>query len=122
MPCKRLDARLYKLPAADGGIKENPLVRVREVSMKKLATCVSAALIVLGTAGSADAQWRHGGWGGGWRGGYYGGWGRDYGWGGGGALAAGLIGGALIGSAIAASSPAYGYGYGYPAYGYGYPA
>jgi hypothetical protein len=79
--------------------------------MKKLAICASAALIVLGTSGTADAQWGYRGW----RGGYYGG------WGGGGALAAGLIGGAIISTAIAASSPYYGYGYGYPAYGYGYP-
>src|SRR4051812_10224833 len=109
-----------------------PLFQVREVSMKKLAISLSAALIVLGTSGTADAQWHrggwgggggwHGGWGGGWRGGYYGGW-NNYGCCGGGALAFGLIGGALLGSAIAASSyPYYDYGYGYPAYGYGYPA
>jgi hypothetical protein len=93
--------------------------------MKKLAVVVSAALMMLSAVETADAQWRHGGWGGagwgrGWHGGgwggrgFYGGWGRGYygggyyrhgGWGGGGALAAGLIGGLALG-AITASAPA----------------
>ena len=78
--------------------------------MRKLALAAGAALILLGSVGSADAQWGRG-WG---YGGYYGY--RHGGWGGGGAFAAGLIGGAILGAA--ATAPAYGYGY--PAYGYGY--
>ena len=93
-----------------------------EADMRKLATLAAAALIVTGSAGTADAQY--------WRG--YGGYYRHgYGWGGGGAVAAGLIGGALLGGLITAAAtapaygygyPAYSYGYGYPAYAYGYPA
>jgi hypothetical protein len=38
--------------------------------MKKLAMVAGAALMVLGSVETADAQWRHGGWGGGgWGGG-----------------------------------------------------
>ena len=59
--------------------------------MRKLATLATAALIMTGSVGTADAQyWRGGGWG--YHGGYY----RNYGWGGG-AVAAGLVGGALLG-------------------------
>jgi hypothetical protein len=99
---------------------------VKEAVMRKFALLASAGLVVLGTAGSADAQfrYRHGYYGGGWHGApYYGGYRR--GWGGGGAVAAGLIGGALIGGIIAAAArpayayPAYSYGYA-PAYSYGY--
>ena len=80
--------------------------------MRKLATLATAALILTGSVGTADAQWRGRGWG--YHGGYY----RHSG----GAVAAGLIGGALLGGLVAsaAAAPAYGYGYGYPAYGYGY--
>jgi hypothetical protein len=89
--------------------------------MNKLMLLAGAGLIVLGSLGSADAQFRY-------RHGYYGGgWGPYYGYGYrrggyGGALAAGLIGGVLLGGiAAAATAPAYAY----PAYGYpygGYPA
>jgi hypothetical protein len=81
--------------------------------MKKFMVPAIAALMVVGQAGAASAQWRSHGY---YRGGYYGGWHHNGGWGG--ALAAGLIGGALIGGlAASAATP---YGYGYPAYGYGY--
>src|SRR6476660_6954900 len=93
--------------------------------MRKLAFCAIAALVVLGSAGSADAQVRH-------RYGYYGGgWGAPYayrrsGWYGGGGVAAGVVGGLVLGGlAAAATAPSYGYPYGYgyaPAYGgYAYP-
>jgi hypothetical protein len=62
----------------------------------------SAALILIGSVGTADAQRWRGGWG---HGGYYGY--RHGGWGGGGTLAAGLVGGALLGGLItAAATPA----------------
>jgi hypothetical protein len=54
--------------------------------MRKLATVAAAALIMMGSVETADAQY--------WRGrGYHGGYYRHGGWGGGGAVAAGLIGG-----------------------------
>src|SRR4051812_14473090 len=63
--------------------------------MRKLALCAGAALIVLGSVGSADAQYRY-------RQGYYGGGGGHYpyayrGSGRGGAVAAGVIGGLVLG-------------------------
>jgi hypothetical protein len=98
--------------------------------MRKLVLSAGAALILLGSVGSADAQYRY-------RHGYYrGGWG-------GGAVAAGVVGGLVLGGlAAAAARPAYAYPYGYgyapppappyyggyyqsaPVYGptYGYPA
>jgi hypothetical protein len=81
--------------------------------MRKLALAASAALILMGSVGTADAQYWRRGWG---YGGYYGY--RHGGWGGGGALAAGLIGGAILGAALATPAYGYGYGYGYPAYGF----
>lgn len=88
--------------------------------MRKLALCVGAALIVLGSVESADAQYRY-------RQGYYGGWGRypyayrGSGWRGG-AVAAGLVGGLVLGGlAAAAATPPYAYGYPAP-YSGGYPA
>jgi hypothetical protein len=98
----------------------------KEAIMRKFALLASAGLIVLGTVGSAEAQfrYRYGYYGGGWHGApYYGGYRR--GWGGGGAVAAGLIGGALLGGIIASAArpayayPAYSYGYA-PGYAYGY--
>jgi hypothetical protein len=88
--------------------------------MRKLALSAAAALLVLGSVGSAEAQYRYpyryGG------GHYY----RGSGWHGGGAVAAGLIGGLVLGGlAAAAATPPYPYGYGYgaPYYGgYAYPA
>ena len=85
--------------------------------MRKIALSAGAALIVLGSVGSADAQVRY-------RPGYYGGgWGpapyayRRPGWRGG-AVAAGLVGGLVLGGlAAAAAAPAYSYpAYSYPAY------
>jgi len=72
--------------------------------MKRMLTAAAAvatiAVVLAGTATSADAYWR-----------------RGWGWGPG--LAAGLVGGAIIGGAIASSAaPPYYYG-GYPAYGPG---
>jgi hypothetical protein len=68
--------------------------------MRKLVLCTGAALIVLGSVGSADAQPRY-------RYGYRGGWG-------GGAVAAGVVGGLVLGGlAAAAARPAYAYPYGY---------
>jgi hypothetical protein len=99
----------------------------KEAIMRKFALLAGAGLILLGTIGSAEAQfpYRYGYYGGGWHGApYYGGYRR--GWGGGGAVAAGLIGGALLGGIIASAArpayayPAYSYGYA-PAYAYGYP-
>ena len=91
--------------------------------MRKLTLAAGAALIVFGSVGTADAQWRLG-WG-------YGGGYRYGGWGGGGAVAAGLVGGAILGAAATpltgmatgillamATVIPLGYGYGY---GYGYP-
>jgi len=109
------------------------------------ALAVSAALGL--TATPADAQFRHGGFGGGfggfhggmggfrgggWGGGWHGGGWRNAGWGYGGwngcrwggcgynGWGWGLATGALLGAA--ATYPYYGYGYGYPYYGasYGY--
>lgn len=91
--------------------------------MRKLALSAAAALLVLGSIGSAEAQVRypHGYYRGGWGGHYY----RGPGWRGGGAVAAGLIGGLVLGGlAAAAATPPYPYGYGYgaPYYGgYAYP-
>lgn len=92
--------------------------------MKKLALTAGAALIVVGSAGSADAQFRYRhGWHGGWGSHHYYGY-RRSGWNGG-ALAAGLVGGAILGGIVSAAAapayayPAYPYGYGY-GYGYGY--
>ncbi|MDF2812315.1 MAG: hypothetical protein K0S56_3346 [Microvirga sp.] len=87
--------------------------------MRKLALCAGAALVVLGSVESADAQVRQ-------RYGYYGTrWGSPYIYRGsrwnGGAVAAGLVGGLVLGGlAAAAATPAYSYPYGY-GYGYGYP-
>ena len=72
--------------------------------MKKLATLATAALILTGSVGTADAQyWRGPGWG---YGGYY-----RSGWGGG-AVGARLGGGAILGGVItaAATAPSYGDG------------
>jgi hypothetical protein len=71
--------------------------------MRKLMLLAGAAVIVLGSIGSADAQARY-------RRGYYGG-----GWGGGGAVAAGIVGGLVLGGLAAAATapPAYAYPYGY---------
>lgn len=85
--------------------------------MRKIALSAGAALIVLGSVGSVDAQVRY-------RPGYYGGgWGagpyayRRSGWRGG-AVAAGLVGGLVLGGlAAATAAPAYSY-----PYGYGYPS
>jgi hypothetical protein len=79
--------------------------------MRKIVLSAGAALIVLGSVGSADAQVRY-------RPGYYGGgWGpapyayRRPGWRGG-AVAAGLVGGLVLGGlAAAAAAPAYSYPY-----------
>lgn len=91
--------------------------------MKKLALSASAAaLLMVGSIGSAEAQYRYPY--GAYRGGYY----RGSGWHSGGAVAAGLIGGLVLGGlAAAATAPpypySYGYGYGGPYYGgYAYPA
>jgi len=70
--------------------------------MRKLMLSAGAAIILLGSIGSADAQVRY-------RRGYYGG-----GWGGG-AVAAGVVGGLVLGGLAAAATapPAYAYPYGY---------
>jgi len=81
--------------------------------MKRMLTAAAAvasvAIMLAGTATSANAQWRYGwGWGGGW----------------GAGVAAGLLGGAIIGGAIAASRaypPPPGWAY-YPAYAEPVPA
>lgn len=84
--------------------------------MRKIVLSAGAAIIVLGSIGSVDAQVRY-------RPGYYGGgWGvgpyayRRSGWRGG-AVAAGLVGGLVLGglaAAVAAPAYSYPYGYGYP--------
>jgi hypothetical protein len=88
---------------------EGYLPLLKRLTMKKLALLASAAIITVGSVGSAEAQRRH----------HRGGWDR------GGAVAAGLIGGAVLGGLLtAAATPSYAYpGYGYypysaPAYGY----
>jgi hypothetical protein len=80
------------------------------LTMRKLALLASAAIITVGSIGSAEAQrWR----------GY-----RHGGWNNGGAVAAGLVGGVVLGGLLSAATrpayayPGYGYGYGYPAYSY----
>jgi hypothetical protein len=60
----------------------------------------------------ADAAWGWGGWRGGWGGGW-GGWRGGWGWGG---VGLGLAAGAVVGTALAATTPWYGWG-GYPYYG-----
>jgi hypothetical protein len=84
---------------------EGYLPLLKRLTMKKLALLASAAIITVGSVGSAEAQRRH----------HRGGWDR------GGAVAAGLIGGAVLGGGYRST---YSYGYGYPAAypAYSYPA
>jgi hypothetical protein len=74
-------------------------MRLRTVA---LAAGLMAATVPLMTA-PADAAW----WGGGWRGGW-GGWRGGWGWGG---LGLGLAAGAVVGTALAATTPWYGWGW-----------